>query len=244
MNKEERAILYGIAIGDGHISYRTRLKDGKYRYEQAELIVGHSVKQEQYIQHKADLLHKIFGGKRPKVSVVYHNVNSTIYEGRRIAKTNPYFRQMHKILYKENKQKFINQEVLDKLDEMSLALWFMDDGSVSYNTNKQNNVTSLSLRICTQFSEEEGQLVCNWLKEKYNIVFKYYKAKDRYDIGCNTKEAIEFIDLIFDHLHNSMFYKIKPLARLIIRKSARHLHFDVGEDIVQSVKNKINSVGE
>ena len=49
MNIKDRAILYGLAIGDGHISYRTRLKDGKYKYEQAELIVGHGEQQKGYI---------------------------------------------------------------------------------------------------------------------------------------------------------------------------------------------------
>jgi hypothetical protein len=45
MNKEERAVLIGLVLGDGHISYRTRLKDGKYRYEQADIILGHCVAQ-------------------------------------------------------------------------------------------------------------------------------------------------------------------------------------------------------
>lgn len=244
MNKKDRAILYGLAIGDGHISYRTRLKNGKYRYEQAELIIGHGVNQSEYIGYKASLLHSIFGGNRPKVSTVFHTVKETKYEGRRIAKTSPYFRLMHGELYKEDRKKKLTARVLEYLDEQSIALWFMDDGSISSNKNKSGEITSLSLRICTQFSEEEGQLVCSWFKENYNLEFKYYKAKDKFDIGLNTKGTIDFINLIFEHIHNSMFYKIRPLAKLMICKSARHPQFNVDDDIVQSVKNKINSVSE
>jgi hypothetical protein len=244
MNKKDRAILYGLAIGDGHISYRTRLKDGKYRYEQSELIIGHGHNQLDYIEYKADLIHSIFGGNRPKVSIVFHTVNEKRYEGRRIAKTNPYFRLMHKELYKEDNKKKITPRILEFLDEQSIALWFMDDGSISSNKNNKGEITSLNLRICTQFSEEEGQIVCSWFKEKYDIEMKYYRAKNKYDIGANTQDTVKLINLIFDYIHNSMFYKIRPLAKLIICKSARHPHFSVGDDIVQSVKNKINSVQE
>ena len=159
MNRQDRATLYGLAIGDGHISYRTRLKDGKYRYEQAELIIGHGLQQTEYIEYKAELLHKIFGGNKPKVSTVFYVVKDKKYEGRRVSKTNPYFRLMHGELYKEDKKKKITRKVLDYMNEQSLALWFMDDGSISSNKNNKGDITSLSLRICTQFSEEEELIV-------------------------------------------------------------------------------------
>lgn len=244
MNKIDRAILYGLAIGDGHISYRTRLKDDKYEYEQAELIIGHSIKQEEYIKYKAKLIHSIFGGKENKVSIVFHTVNGNKYEGRRVSKTNKYFRLMHRVLYSQNNKKLITSKVLSYLNEQSIALWFMDDGSISFNKNKQGEITSLSFSICTQVCEEEAKLIVSWFKEKYDLDLKYFKSKNYYDIGGNTNTTVKFIDLIFDYLHTSMLYKIKPLAKFTIRKSAKHPYFSVDDDIVQSVKNKIDSVCE
>ena len=164
MNKKDRAILYGLAIGDGHISYRTRYKDGKYKYEQAELIIGHSPRQEGYINHKADLLHSTLGGKRPKVSHTQHTLKTTgkTYPSRRIAKTHKYFRQMHKVLYSNNNKKRITGQVLSYLDDHSLALWFMDDGSINHNKNKQGEVTSLNFSICTQVDEEQADMDRDW----------------------------------------------------------------------------------
>jgi hypothetical protein len=245
MNIKDRAIIYGLSIGDGHISYRTRLKAGKYKYEQAELIIGHGPKQKEYLEHKADLIHSIFGGKRPKVAVVSHTLeNGKTYTGYRIAKTNPYFRLVHKILYKEDKKKKLTKQVLSYLDKTSLAYWFMDDGSINHNVNKQGNITSVNFRICTQCSEEEARDIVDWVKSEFQIEIKYFKAKDRFDIGGGTQATAQFIDLIFDSLHESMLYKIKPLAKLTIRKSAGHPSFKVDDDIVQSVKNKIDSVAE
>lgn len=245
MNKKDRALIYGLSIGDGHISYRTRLKDGKYRYEQAELIIGHGPKQKEYLEHKADLMHSIFGGKRPKVSEVSHTLkNGKTYIGYRIAKTNPYLRLVHGILYKEGNKKKLTKQVLSYLNEASLAYWFMDDGSIHHNVNKQGEITSVDFRICTQCSEEEAKIIVEWMKSEFNIQIKYFKAKDRFDIGGGTQATAQFVDLIFDYLHESMLYKIKPLAKLTIRKSARHPSFKVDDDIVQSVKNKIDSVAE
>ncbi len=245
MNKKDRAVLYGLAIGDGHISYRTRLKDGKYRYEQAELIVGHGPQQKDYLAWKAEMLHSIFGGKSPKVSEVTHTLqNGKSYLGYRVAKTNPYFRQMHNVLYKVDKKKQITEQVLSYLDSMSVAIWFMDDGHIHLNENNRGELTSCQLNICTQVSEKEADLIANWFKTTFSINVSKFKSKDRWDIKCTTNESLKFVDLVIDHIHPQMMYKIKPLAKFVIRKSARHPHFTVDDEIVQTVKNKIDRVAE
>lgn len=238
MNSKDRAILYGLAIGDGHISYRTRYKDGKYRYEQAELIIGHGPKQLDYINYKADLIHKIFGGKRPKIADTKYYLKATgkTYKGYRIAKTNPYFRQMHRKLYRENRQKSITGEVLSFCNAQSLALWFMDDGSIMSNFNKSGEITSLSFRICTQFiDEDEAKEVCNWLSQKFGIQAKYFKSKGKYDIGGATQASLTLVSVIQDFVIPSMSYKIMPAMKFVYRKSAKHPSFRVDDDIVQSL---------
>jgi len=238
VNKEQRAILYGLALGDGHISYRTRYKDGKYRYEQAELIIGHGPKQKEYIEYKADLILNIFGGKRPKVSETKHTLKATgkTYKGFRIAKTNPYFRQMHKKLYRENKTKSITGEVLSFCNAQTLALWYMDDGSILANKNKKGEVTSLNFRICTQFvDEDEAKEVVSWLNKTFGIKAKHFKSKGKFDIGGATEATLFLVSVVQDFIHPSMAYKILPAMRFVFRKSARHPNFRVDDDIVQSL---------
>lgn len=234
MNKKDRAILYGLAIGDGHISYRTRYKNGKYRYEQADLIIGHGPKQKEYIEYKADLILSIFGGKRPKVSKTKHTLNNgKTYTGWRIAKTNRYFRQMHGVLYRQDRSKRITGQVLSYCDDKSLALWYMDDGSINQNKNKSGEITSLSFRICTQFTDEdEAKFVIEWLKDTFGIPAKYYLAKGKYDIGGGTQATLNLVSVIKDHVHKSMLYKIQPAFDFVFRKSAKHPNFKVDDDIV------------
>lgn len=238
MDSKDRAILYGLALGDGHISYRTRYKDGKYRYEQAELIVGHGPKQLDYINYKADLLLKIFGGNKPKVAETQHHLKSTgkTYKGYRISKTNPYFRQMHKKLYRFDKKKSITGEVLSFCNAHSLALWYMDDGSILANHNKSGELTSLSFRVCTQLvDKEEADMICNWLKESFGIDAKAFLSKGKYDIGGATQATLTLVSVIQDYVIPSMMYKIMPAMKFVYRKSARHPNFQVDDDIVQSL---------
>lgn len=245
MDKKDRAILYGLAIGDGHISYRNRLKDNKYPYEQAELIIGHSPKQQEYIEHKASLIHSILGGKRPKVSETKHTLKSTgkTYPSRRIAKTHKYFRQMHRVLYSHDRTKRITGQVLSYLDEHSLALWFMDDGSISHNKNKQGEVTSLTFSICTQLEDEEqADWIVDWLQSKFGIEAKKYMSKGKYNIGGATQATLVLVRTIQDFVIPSMFYKIAPAMKFVFRKSAKHPNFKVDDDIVQTVGNKTDRI--
>lgn len=239
MNKEQKAILWGLVIGDGHVSYRTRYKDGKYRYEQAELIIGHSVKQRDYAEHKADLCHKVFGGKRPSVKDVsyYNKTTDKTYSGVRFAKTNPTLRLIHKELY-VNKRKRLTREILNECNDLTLALWYMDDGTILFNKNKDGEITSLNFRICTQFeTQEEADIVLDWLSNKFGIEAKKFISKGKFDIGGATSAALLLVSVIQQHVIPSMAYKILPAAQFVIRKSARHPRFEVDEDIVRTVGN-------
>lgn len=237
MNARDRAILYGMAIGDGHISYRIRYKDNKYRYEHAELIMGHYPKQKDYLQHKADLIYSIFGGKKPVLRTTSHTLKATnkTYVGFRYAKTNPYFRQMHRNLYTEDRKKKITSKILSYLDVHSLALWYMDDGSMSYNKNKSGEITSLSFSICTQVSEEEADLIIDWLKENFDISARKYCYKDKYDVRGSTQASLTLAHTIHEYVVPCMMYKLAPAFNFVFRKSAKHPNFKVDEDIVQAL---------
>lgn len=237
MNKQDRAFIYGVALGDGHVRHRTRLKDGKYRYEQSELCLGHSPKQKEYLQWKNERLHSIFGGSPIKIREVFHKIGGSVYTGYQSSKTNKYFSQVHRNLYPTGK-KVVTRKVLNFLNEESLAIWFMDDGSISANHNKLGKVTSVSLRISTQFTEEEADVVVLWMKEVFGIQTKKFLAKGKWDIGANTKESIKFASIVLPYIHPQLFYKLKNVVKLMIPKSAEHPDevSVVGDDIVQSTR--------
>lgn len=239
MNTKDRAILIGLTLGDGHICNRTRLKDGKYRYEQAEIRLGHCPAQKDYLKHKTELLHRIFGGKKPTVREVSYTLKATgkTYPGFVASKTNPYFRLLHKWIYKD-KSKFVTDELLEWCDEHTLALLFMDDGSMIHNKNKAGEITSLYFRITTQFvNQDEADAVIRWLS-RFGIEAKKFQSKGKWDIGGGTQSSLNLVHVIQPYLVPCMMYKIMPAVNFVIRKSARHPQFKVDEDIVRSVGKK------
>lgn len=239
MNVKDRAILIGLTLGDGHISNRVRFKDGKYRYEQAELHLGHCPTQKDYLEHKTELLHRIFGGKKPTIREKTYTLksNGKSYLGYVASKTNPYFRLLHKWIYKD-KSKVVTDDLLAWCDEHTLALLFMDDGSMIHNKNKAGEITSLYFRITTQFTDQnEADAVLRWLS-KFGIEAKKFQSKGKWDIGGGTQSALTLVHVIQPYLVPCMMYKILPAVNFVIRKSARHPHFSVDEDIVRSVGKK------
>ena len=235
MNKDDRAILYGMAIGDGSISNRLRFKDGKYPYVQATLSIAHGPKQREYLLHKKGLLESILGGKKLAVTKLTHKLKDKKYNTFRWSKTNKYFRQMHRVLYSRDGKKYITDKVLSYLDEHSLALWFLDDGTIRHNKNRQGEITSLGFELCTQCSEEEALKIVEWLKS-FSIDSRVYVMKGKYNVRGATQATLMLCSIIEPYVPSSMLYKISPSFRFVYRKSARHPNFNIkkDDDIVQA----------
>ena len=202
MNKQERALLVGMSFGDGYINSKSELR------------IKHSRSQREYIQYKADLLKKIFGGK---CNIVDYEVtlksNGKTYQQSRILKSNKYFKQIRGWLYKDG-NKMITRRCLDMLNPVSLAIWYMDDGSMGNNKNKLGKISSVYTMLNTQCSGEEADIIIEYLKEVYNIQSVKGLSKGAYIIRFNTKASHDFIALIEKYIIPSMRYKIRHISKL------------------------------
>ena len=123
MNKIARGILIGMVLGDGCLNVSGTTKNG---LPSVTLRIKHSVKQIEYAEHKADLLQSTLGRKRPEV----HHFENNGYPGVRLSKTDPYLRILRMRMY-QNGKKHITRKLLDMLTDQGLAIWWMDDGTMS-----------------------------------------------------------------------------------------------------------------
>lgn len=113
MNKTEKATLIGLVLGDGHIDCHKNKKI----YTNSTITFTHSIKQKEYIEWKANLLHSIFGGNKPKVI----EINNNGHPGMRMMKSNKYFKVLHRYLYK-NGVKTIPLKALNRLTPLAIAI--------------------------------------------------------------------------------------------------------------------------
>lgn len=210
MNKEHRSILYGMVLGDGNL-YRTK---NNYGVDYCKLTIGHSPRQREYLEHKINLLHSIFGGKKPKI----YSYESRGYTNLQTVKTNTYFKQMRRKLYPDGNKTY-TKEVLDYLTPHGIALWYLDDGSGTVY-GKNGKISGCMTRIATYCSLEEVEILKTWFKKNYdlNCVFDLDKRNRKYSIRFNTSDSHKFIDMISKYVPNCMRYKIEHVEKYNPRK--------------------------
>ena len=188
-NKDKRAILLGMALGDGYIT--------NSRYYKA-LVIRHSEKQKEYLLFKKQLLEKMFFGRTISTRSVQSGIQIAIGN-------NKLFSIYRKWLY-PNGVKYI-PNILKYLDLQSIAIWYMDDGSLTAK-KRNGKIHGYELTLNTYVSKEENQLIINWFKENYSILFTQTKGKNKYRLRMGTKEAKKFTTLIQPYIHETMLYKI------------------------------------
>lgn len=193
MNRE-RAILLGLAIGDGCL-YSNRGHCG--------ITIKHSIKQKAYLEYKCELLHSVIGGSKPKI----HEIDNNGYPGVYFSKgNNKAFRLLRKTLY-QNNEKMISRVILDRLNDLSIALWYMDDGNLSMK-KRNGKIHARELFLNTHIEKDKNQIIIDYFLEKYNVKFTQVKNRGSYRLRCGTTEAMKFIEIVKPYIIESMHYKI------------------------------------
>jgi hypothetical protein len=207
MDKQTRGFLYGLCLGDGCLYKQSTNKN-------TGLTIGHGPKQLSYLMHKAEKLRSVFGGKPVRI-YEYNSFNKTSgknYTNFQIRKVDPYFNQMHRLLYKTGK-KIITRDVLDFLSDEGLAYWFMDDGSGVVIKSRDGHPCGCMVRFSTYCDQSQAKVLADWFLEKYNIVSKFDvdKRNDKVSLRFGTLDSIVLAKILSPYIIPEMGYKIRDV---------------------------------
>lgn len=195
--KRQMSLIIGSILGDGYI---TKYKEKKYN---SQLTIEHSEKQLDYLKWKRQLFID-FGFKVSKI----YNV-SRAYPSFRF---NVILGEDGNILRHQlypNGNKTITRHHLNYLDELGLAIWFMDDGTKQVSWKKDGSCSCRALHISTHnFTYKEQELMVKYLKIIWNVEVKIYKDRKKFRLNINATNAKIFINIIKPHIHPTMKYKI------------------------------------
>jgi len=220
MNRIDRGILTGMVFGDGCLRVRDRLKDGKYAYIQSELRIKHSYKQRAYLDYKADLIRKIFGGnatvKETTVTTLGKVHNQVL-----LTKSNKYFKTLKSVMY-PNGIKTYTKQSLSYLTPHGIAIWYMDDGSANTNTNKEGWCSSCITHISTCCSLPEATEIVKYFIDTHDIEVKTFFEKGNWSIRMNTEASQKFAKLIAPFIIPEMRYKLAHVANLNVQECKTH----------------------
>ncbi len=191
------AIMYGTLLGDGYI---TKLDYGYATYYRFE--VEHTINDKEYVDWLYKELSVIFNVE----ARVRHRYSSLDQRGIKstslslYSKMHEIFRSLREETYPNNR-KTVSQEWLDKLTPLSLAVWYMDDGTYHINRN--------TIEIYTNsFSLEEHHLMQRHFQQTWNIsptIVKRGKGqRKKYCLYFPRNEAVKLLHIIHPHILQCM----------------------------------------
>ena len=197
-----KEILLGILLGDGSLSSKYGIVNGGVDF-------SHSVNQQDYFYEIVRLLGDGNTTVRNTISGYGSKMLSAHY------KTNVEFKSFVEKHCWVNNKKTITKEWADELTPISLAFWYMDDGSI---TNADSNKARPRIQIATNnFTYDECKILSDMLLNKFNISTEI-RTKDVYKgniLYFNTNNTDKFAALIAPYVFDSMKYKLPEYLRCI-----------------------------
>lgn len=193
LSQRQKSILLGSLLGDACLKSRNDFS--------AYISFSHSIKQKKY----TDWLYEEF--KSVCVSPPKSHISKEIYTTYDFYSENRIdLKELKNNIYTPNKK--VTKWWIDQLDDLSIAVWYMDDGTLSYV-----NKTKMSFSFATNsFSMEENYLLSDMLKEKFNICSEIKpitrKNKIQYNLVISDCSFSDFENLIAKHVVDELKYKL------------------------------------
>ena len=219
LNKYQRKIILDMLIGDGLLKTDGRLQ------------IKHSVKQEEYLLWKNKLLTDagIKTHVRYAEGLSFGKPSKTIILTTEACIANKHIRHW---LYRPKKFIFY-PSFFKHLDDLSIAIWYMDDGAFNKYRTKTNSINLGHISLSTYVPEYQNKLIIEFFKERYDIDFKivYYGNKGLTYISTKTADATKkFLGLVTPYVRevSCLVYKIDK--NIFLR------------DIVNTLNTKNNAV--
>lgn len=197
LDQREKEFLIGVLLGDAHIKKPT----GKKAYPQ--LMFEQSTKHVEYaFWLKNQIKNWLFNPEKPlkqtrkvhkKTGKVYHS-----YPFQTIA--HPVFIEFSNAFY-EHRKKIISIDFIEQYFTLfSLAIWLMDDGTVSKNRN---------IVLCSHnFTKKENEILSSFLFKNFNLSSHIWKNRHRWHLAFPKKDSIKLTNLVEEYVIPSMRYKL------------------------------------
>jgi hypothetical protein len=208
---ELRSAVIGMVAGDAGIKQQKGCKSVSLR-------ICHAERQREYLEYKRDILQNLFSEWEIPVSCI----NNSGYPGVYLAtRTHPRLRVIHKWFYSGGKKRF-SRRILNYLTPLGIALWYMDDGSLSYK-KRAGEIHGREIHLNTYCSLEEAEVIQAYFKEVWDVSWAIVFNKGFYRLRMGAGEAKKLFSIIEPFVVPSMRYKLDLKYIINTSISARQL---------------------
>lgn len=202
LTSEQREVIVGKILGDGHLETQNRGRTFRMKIE-------HGIAQSAYVEW----LYKLF---RPwalsppgvKVQMRAGKVNRKSWFQ---TVSHPAFRFYGQQFYRDGK-KVVPKMVGRLLTPRTLAVWFMDDGSVKSNAHR-------ALLLNTQgFDPQSLERLQRALEQRFMIVTKLRHQREGNQLQISSPDGERFATLIAPYVIPSLRYKFGRLRNTMPKR--------------------------
>ena len=172
LNADQYQIVLGSFLGDGSLEKRSEFNTYRLRFTQG-------IAQLEYLTTKAECFQSYELG----------NIVSG-YTG------------LKGIYTAQSKTFILDYDIwvcLQDLDVKGLAIWYMDDGSLS----KANSIIISS----NSFTLEEHEVLVKLLQHRFDLTATIGKTRTYYELRFSVPESKKLLELIKDYMHENLDYK-------------------------------------
>lgn len=201
-DKQSRNLLISLLLGDGTIQNNNVFK------------LSHCIQQLPYLEWKIKQLNN-FGIRHTDIksytSTSGYNVGKKVVYCK--LRSMPFTKTLRRVVYKPTKL-IANRKLLNRLDALGVAIWYMDDGHINIRKNKDGNAIGLYIRLSTCIPKDQANVIILYFAERWDIHFYTFhegRKQDSYSLCCGTKEGVKFINLVKKYVQQvpCMLYKIQ-----------------------------------
>ena len=196
INYIQEQILIGKMLGDASVNGDRKL-----------ITFGHSEKQELYLYYTLNSLGDLSAGR---------GKNQTSGYGSKMVRGTTRYSNSIQDLFNDwyiSGVKQVPKSVINMINPIALAFWYMDDGSLSHHEDQEDRA---NFAVCSFSEESVDNLILSLNKFGINAV--KYQTKNKTDvlhwrIRLNANEAEKFFFLVTPYIVESMRYKVPERYR-------------------------------
>ncbi|OGE81523.1 MAG: hypothetical protein A2826_00515 [Candidatus Doudnabacteria bacterium RIFCSPHIGHO2_01_FULL_43_23] len=193
LTERQRAIIVGTLLGDGHLE--TQNKGRTFR-----LKVEHSISQKDY----ADWLYvELKNLILTKPQIKEQRIKGKLYKKYWFSTVSIGAFRFYAQQFYQNGKKIVPKFIAKIASPLSLAIWFMDDGSLKSQFHRARIINTQC------FSEKDLKILQDMLFKKFHITTTLRKQKEGKQIYIPSTEIGKFISIVQPYIIPSMEYKIK-----------------------------------
>lgn len=204
LSLEETSIILGTLLGDSSISRAHQGSHPRLSFTHGEPQVG-------YATHKMQQLSRLAWRSRFVVSQGY-KPGSLLFQG--FSSCTPALEGVWD-LTRSVGVKYVTQAWLDRLNSVSLAYWFMDDGSASWSPT---NLSFVAFHT-EGYSIIENERIRDWFHLRGYLRARVAYSKGKPYIYLPRQDGWSLFDEVGPYLHSTMLYKINPPQVKLLERS-------------------------